>query len=89
MTERHAARQIERKLGLPSGLGADLLAQAKQDQEQARRDQMIRDAAPDLLAALIAVRDGAKNDEPALWRQIDAAIAKAEGTPTTAVTAQT
>jgi hypothetical protein len=37
-------------------------------------------AAPDLLAALKDVRDNAKDDSPAMWMRVDAAIAKAEGT---------
>ena len=36
-------------------------------------------AAPDLLAALIDVRDNARDDSPEMWARVDAAIAKATG----------
>jgi len=36
-------------------------------------------AAPDLLEALKAINDAAPDMPDALWRQVDAAIAKAEG----------
>lgn len=38
-----------------------------------------RGAAPDLLEALKAINDAAPDMPDALWRQVDAAIAKAEG----------
>jgi hypothetical protein len=34
-------------------------------------------AAPDLLAALVEARGGVKDDDPAMWARVDAAIAKA------------
>lgn len=44
-----------------------------------KEDKNLIIAAPDLLEALIAVRDGAKEDSPEMWAMIDAAIAKALG----------
>lgn len=36
-------------------------------------------AAPELLEALIELRDGVKGDSPDMWARVDAAIAKATG----------
>jgi len=49
----------------------------KQDEANAR----LIAAAPDLLEALKEVRDNVRDDSPAMWDRVDAAIAKATPTP--------
>ena len=51
----------------------------KVSKEEAAANALLLSAAPDLLAALIDVRDNVLNDSPEMWERVDAAIAKATG----------
>lgn len=68
-----------------SGTGADVCEIVTEDGHARiaefvlERDAYVLSAAKDLLAALIELRDGVKDDKPEMWERVDAAIAKAEG----------
>ena len=60
-------------------------AEAARQAESAARDREANEyflkceAGPVLYAALVAVRDGVRDDSPEMWQQVDDAIAAAEG----------
>jgi hypothetical protein len=56
---------------------ATVWRQPYDNEEWAIGNAVLIAAAPDLLAALIDVRDNVLDDDPAMWLRIEAAIAKA------------